>query len=67
MAARNVNSLKVPKCESFDLMDSRDFYTLKLPWVGGFGTVIKIRNCFVFEVFSRENFELVHAVFVSQV
>jgi hypothetical protein len=29
MAARNVNSLKVPKCEIFDLMDSRDFYTLR--------------------------------------
>jgi hypothetical protein len=46
-------------------MDSRDFYTIKPPWVGDFGTVIKYAKLFPFrhdfEVFSRENFELVHA------
>jgi hypothetical protein len=33
--------LKVPKSEIFDLMDSRDFYTIKPPWVCDFGTVNK--------------------------
>jgi hypothetical protein len=60
-----MNILKVPKCEIFDLIDSRDFYTIKPPWVGDFGTVIKNSKLFRFrhdlEVFSRENFELVHA------
>jgi hypothetical protein len=46
-------------------MDSRYFYTIKPPWVGVFGTVIRNSKLFRFrhdlEVFSRENFELVHA------
>jgi hypothetical protein len=29
----------VPKCEIFDLLDSRDFYTIKPPWEGDFGNV----------------------------
>jgi hypothetical protein len=29
--------LEVPKCEMFDHMDFRDFYTIKPPWVGDFG------------------------------
>ncbi len=33
--------LKVPKCEIFDLIDSRDFYTIKPPRVDNFGIVIK--------------------------
>jgi hypothetical protein len=41
--------LKVPKCEIFDLMDSRDFYTIKPLWVGDFGTVIKKSKFFFFE------------------
>jgi hypothetical protein len=28
--------LKVPKCEIFDLVDSRDFCTMKPPWKGVF-------------------------------
>ncbi len=34
--------LKVPKCESFDLSDSHDFYFIKPLWVDSFRTVIKI-------------------------
>ncbi len=49
----------------FSLIDSRDFYTIKPPWVSDFGTVIKNSKLFRFrhdfEGFSRENFELVHA------
>jgi hypothetical protein len=45
-------------------MDSRDFYTIKPPWVADFGTVIKNSKLFRFrhdvEDYSRENFELVH-------
>ncbi len=55
----------MPKCEIFILVDSRDFYTKKPPWVGDFGIVMKKSKLFRFrhdfEVFSRENFELVHA------
>ncbi len=36
--------LKVPKCEIFDLLDSRDFYTMKPPWIGDFGIVIKKKS-----------------------
>ncbi len=54
---------KVPKCEIFNLMDSRYFFTIKPPWVGVFGTVIRNLKLFRFrhdfEVYSR-NFELVH-------
>jgi hypothetical protein len=46
-------------------MDSPDFYTIKPPWVGDFGTVIKHSKLFSFrhdfEVFFREDFELVNA------
>ena len=53
------------ECRAFDLMDSRDFSTIKPPWAGDFGTIMKNLNCFVFlhdfEVFIRENDELVHA------
>jgi len=46
-------------------MNSRDFYTKNPSWVADFGTVIKNTKLFRFrhdfEVFSRENFELVHA------
>jgi hypothetical protein len=55
--------LKVPKCEIFDLMDSRDFFTIKPPWVGDFGTVLKNSKLFHFlhiSKFFRENYELVH-------
>jgi hypothetical protein len=48
-----VTSLKVPKVEIFNLMDSRDFYTIKPLWVGDFVTVIKIRNCFVLVMISK--------------
>ncbi len=55
----------MPKCEIFNLMDSRYFYTIKPPWVGDFRTVIKDSKLFRFrhdfEVFSCENIELVHA------
>jgi hypothetical protein len=44
-------------------MASRDFYTIKPQW--DFGTIVKNLKLFRFrhdfEVFSRENFELVHA------
>jgi hypothetical protein len=33
--------LKVPKCEIFNLMDSRDFYSIKPQRAGDFGTVMK--------------------------
>jgi hypothetical protein len=60
-----VKCLKVPKCEIFDFKDSRDFCTIKPPWVGDFGTVIKnsklFRFCHDYEVIYRENFELVNA------
>jgi hypothetical protein len=50
----------VPKCEIFDLMDSRDFYTIKPPWVGDFGTVIQNLKLFRFghdfEFFSMKIF-----------
>jgi hypothetical protein len=46
-------------------VDSRDFYTIKPPWVGDFNSVTKnsklIRFRHDFEVFSRKNFELVNA------
>ena len=29
---RDTYILKVPKCEIFDLIDSREFYTIKPPW-----------------------------------
>ncbi len=45
------------KCEIFNLMNSRDFSTIKPLWVGDFGTVVMISN-----FFSRENFELVPAL-----
>jgi hypothetical protein len=34
--------LKVPKCEIFDLLYFRDFYTIKPFWVGDFGAEIYI-------------------------
>jgi hypothetical protein len=43
----------MPKCEIFNLMDSRDFYTIKPSWVGDFGTKIKISKLFRF--FSAEH------------
>ncbi len=46
--------LKVPKCEIFNLMDSRDFYTIKSPWVCDFGTVTKNSKLFRF----RHDFEV---------
>ncbi len=53
----------MPKCEIFNLLDSRDFYTIKPPWVGDFGTVIKNSKLFRyghdFKVFPR-NFELAY-------
>ncbi len=53
------------KCEIFDLMDSRDFYTMKPPWVVDFVTVIKNSKLFRFrhdfKVFSCEKFKLVLA------
>jgi hypothetical protein len=53
----------VPKCEIFDLLDSSDFYTIKLQWVGDFGTVIKNSKLFRFghdfKVFPR-NFEVAY-------
>ncbi len=65
MWPKYLNFLKVPKCEIFDPKDSRDFYTVKPPWVGDFGTVIKNSKFFRFrndfDVFSRKNFELLHA------
>jgi hypothetical protein len=48
-----IPTLKVPKCEICDLMDSRDFYTIKPPWVGDFEAIIKIQNCFVFVMISK--------------
>ncbi len=46
-------------------MNSRDFYIIKPPWVGDFGTVIKKFEIVLFSLsflsVSRENFELVHA------
>ncbi len=53
----------MPKSEIFDLMDSRDFYTIKPLLVVDFGTVIKKSKLFRFghRSFSRENFEFVHA------
>jgi len=36
-------------------MDSCDSFTIKPPWVGDFGTIIKIRSL-------CENVELVHAL-----
>ena len=32
---------KVPKCETFDRQDFRDFYTIKSLWEGDFGVKIK--------------------------
>jgi hypothetical protein len=65
MLSESMHNLKVPKCEILDLMDSRDFYTKKPPWVGDFGTVMKNLKLFRFrhdfEVCTRENFALVHA------
>ncbi len=56
--------LKVPKCEIFDLMDSRDFSIIKPPGAGDFGTIRKNSNSFFFFMISKffhENDELVHA------
>jgi hypothetical protein len=36
------------KCEIFDILDSRYFYTIKLPKVGDFGIVIKNMKLFRF-------------------
>jgi len=56
--------LKVPKCEIFDLMDSRDFSTIKPQWIGDSRTIIKNSKLFRFlhdfQVCFRENYELVH-------
>jgi hypothetical protein len=38
---KRLDQLKVPKCDIFKLIDSRDFYTMKPLWVGDFGIVIK--------------------------
>ncbi len=61
--------LMVSKCEVFDLLDSRYFYTINLPWVGDFGTGIKILKLFRFVrnfiVFFRDNVELLHANLLS--
>jgi hypothetical protein len=56
----------VAKCEIFDLMDSRDLYTIKPPCVGDFGTIIKNVKLFRFGhdfevVFFREKLDLVQA------
>jgi hypothetical protein len=45
---RPTSSLKVPKCEIFDLMASRDFYPIKPLWVGDFWTVIQNSKLFHF-------------------
>ncbi len=39
-------NLKVPKCESLDMLDSHDFYTIKPLWVDDFQTVIKNLKAF---------------------
>ncbi len=44
----------MPKCKIFNLMDSHDFYTIKPPLVGDFGTVIKNSKLFRF----RHDFEV---------
>ncbi len=53
-----IHTLKVPKCEIFDLMDSRDFYSIKPLWACDFGNVIKNSKLFRFgldfEVFSAK-------------
>jgi len=58
-------ALKVPKCEISISWILVIFYTIKPPWVGDFGTVKKIRNCFVLVMISKffpaKNFQLVHA------
>jgi hypothetical protein len=43
----------VPKCEIFNLSDSRYLYTIKPSRAADFGTVIKIRNCFVLVMISK--------------
>ena len=63
--------LKVPNSEIFNLLNSRDFYTIKPPWVDDFGTVIKnqlfsvwswfksfIQNSFSLRMLSIHNFFL---------
>jgi hypothetical protein len=47
-------------------LDSRDFYTIKPPWIGDLRTLIKkksksFRFGYEFEVFFRETFEVAHA------
>ncbi len=54
--------LKVPKCESFDLLDFHDFCTIKPLWADDFCTVRKIFKIFSFWLWFRslfgQNYEL---------
>jgi hypothetical protein len=55
----------VPMCEIFELLDSVDFYTIKLLKVGDFRTVIKKWKIFSSDLWFwslfGENFEFAHA------
>ena len=51
------NCLNVPNCEVFELLNSCDFYTLR---VDDLGTEIKNCNFHDFEVFLAKNSFLVH-------